>query len=153
MNRNDETSQVDQKKPRVSISGRIRERDRLRKQTPEYVKRREEMLAVFGKKSPANSRTLILKKIRNWLRTSIGIDWWWQSPDSEDTGHTIGIQWWRGLDAPPVFIYRKDQDYWSSLTMCFRLISRSLCIEFRLQKQPYRNIEEYLAWKKTGAKQ
>ncbi len=137
------------KRLKFDFAKEARERDRVRKQSPEFIALQEQMIKVFESKSPRGPAARKAAEILNSLKSLMGIDWWRQTEDSDDACNSIGIKWWTGLGTPPIYLYRPDQDYWSYFVVGATIFQRTLCIEFRIKKQPYKNTEEYLTWRRA----
>lgn len=71
--------------------------------------------------------------------------------DCNDCNTTkLGLEWMWCLEGPFYTIPKPDKDYYSYLVINFHFIFTGFHIEIYYKKMPYRNISEYIAWKKAG---
>lgn len=134
-------------KPKLDFYAESRERDRLRRLDPEYLKRRQ---ALFDQRKPPSWIEEKVIFIKETVQSALGLDWWINSAEDKNSG--IGIEWWQTLDRPLLTLYREDRDYYSGIVFEFVFLRKRFCIEKLLKKQKYRNIEQYIVWLKDSRK-
>ncbi len=60
----------------------------------------------------------------------------------------LGARWFVYDTLPPVTISKPDQAYWRYLHLHIFIIRRSLLIELRLTRLPFRNLKQYRDWRR-----
>lgn len=62
----------------------------------------------------------------------------------------FSFQWFECLEGPFMTLEKPDQDYYSYILFEFRILKHYFYFNIKLKKQPYRNKEQYLAWRKEN---
>lgn len=68
--------------------------------------------------------------------------------DIENNTKLLGIEWFLCREGPLTTIPKPDQDYYDYMVINFHLIWCGFSVEIFYKKLPYRNLKDYLLYKK-----